>query len=248
MTTDGVSLRDAMLRDAAALRRAGRIGEAIAAYERLLARWPDLPESWYNLGFLQRSAQRFEAALASYRQALERGASQPEEIHLNCAVIYADHLRDDDAAERELDSALAINPSYAPALLNLGNLLEDRGEREKAAVHYDRALSVDPRSFEALARLANLKARPQPDDPLIGRMRTAIASASLASDKASLGFGLGRLLDACGIYDEAFAAYAEANRQSRAGAAAGGHTYDRARQERFIEALIDAFPPRTARS
>jgi tetratricopeptide (TPR) repeat protein len=246
MTTDGVSLRDAMLRDAAALRRAGRVGEAIAAYERLLARWPELPESWYNLGFLQRNAQRFEAALASYRQALERGASQPEEIHLNCAVIHADHLRDDEAAERELNAALAINPSYAPALLNLANLLEDRGEREKAAVLYDRALSVDPQLFEALARLANLKVSPQPDDPLIGRVRTAIASASLSGDKASLGFGLGRLLDACGRYDEAFAAYAEANRQSRAGAVANGHIYDRARQERFIDALIDAFPLRTA--
>jgi hypothetical protein len=25
-----------------------------SAYERLLARWPDLPDSWYNLAVLQR--------------------------------------------------------------------------------------------------------------------------------------------------------------------------------------------------
>ena len=35
----------------------------------------------------------FDAALASYQQALDRGVSQPEEVHLNRGVIYSDCLR-----------------------------------------------------------------------------------------------------------------------------------------------------------
>ena len=54
------------------LERAGRLDEAEAAYQRLLARWPDLPDTWFNLAVLQRKARRFEAALASYQQALVR--------------------------------------------------------------------------------------------------------------------------------------------------------------------------------
>jgi hypothetical protein len=35
-------------------REAERVPEAIQAYERLVARWPELAESWFNLGVLQR--------------------------------------------------------------------------------------------------------------------------------------------------------------------------------------------------
>ena len=93
---------DTMLRDALLLERAGRLAEAISAYERLLSRWPDRPDTWYNLALLQRKARRFEAALGSYQQALNRGVTQPEEVHLNRGVIYADYLRRDSAAEAEL--------------------------------------------------------------------------------------------------------------------------------------------------
>ena len=114
-----------LLREAVALERAGRHVEAETAYVRLLARWPDLPDTWYNLALLQRRLGRFDAALASYQQALDRGVSQPEEVHLNRGVIYSDCLRQEPAAERELNAALAINPTYLPALFNLANLKED---------------------------------------------------------------------------------------------------------------------------
>ena len=104
--TTGVDART-LFREAVLLERSGRLSEAAAAYERLLARWPDHPDSWYNLAVLQRQARRFDAALASYQQALDRGVTQPEEVHLNRGVIYSDFLRQDDAAERELIAALA---------------------------------------------------------------------------------------------------------------------------------------------
>ena len=145
---------DAMLRDAVLLERAGRVAEAISVYERLLARWPDRPDTWYNLALLQRKARRYESALASYQQALNRGVSQPEEVHLNRGVIYADYLRRDAAAAAELAAALELNPRYVPALLNLANLDEDFGRRDEARAHYERILEIDPGCHLALARLA----------------------------------------------------------------------------------------------
>lgn len=234
---------DAMLRDAVLLERAGRIADAISVYERLLTRWPDQPNSWFNLALLQRKARRYEAALASYQQALDRGVSQPEEVHLNRAVIYADYLRRNAAAETELTAALALNPRYVPALLNLANLDEDLGRREQARARYEHVLEVDPLCRLALARLAGLASVAEPADPLIATLRAATARADTSpAELASLGFALGRLLDACGAYEDAFEAYREANCQSRASAGPGRALYDRQAQERFVDELIGAFP------
>lgn len=239
--TAGSDARSAV-RAAMLLERAGRFDEAEAAYEALLARWPDLPDTWYNLGVLQRRARRFDAALASYGQALARGVDRPEEVHLNRGVIYADHLRQDDAAERELHAALALNPAYVPALFNLANLNEDLGRRGAALAAYERLLALDPHNAEALARYASLHGVSSPADPLAGRLLQAIADpGATPADRASLSFALGKSLDACGAYDQAFAAYVMANQQSRASAAGRGALYDRLGHEHFVDALITTF-------
>lgn len=246
---------DARAMAAAAMQfeRLGRFDEAEAAYARLLARWPDLPECWFNLAVLQRRGRRYEAALASYRQALDRGVSQPEEAHLNRGVIYSDCLRLDAEAEAELRAALGLNPAYVPALLNLGNLCEDLGRRDEADALYERALAVDPACHAALARLAGLRTAMGPDAAIVARLRGALADRGLeAADRALLGFALGAALDRAGDYGAAFAAFDEANRDSRASAGPTGVRYDRARQERLVDALIATFdrrsPPRAQAS
>jgi tetratricopeptide (TPR) repeat protein len=233
-----------LLRSAVALEKAGRLAEAEAAYLRVLASWPDLPDTWYNLARLQRQAGRFDAALASYQQALERGVSEPEEVHLNRGVIYSDCLRQDEAAERELHAALALKPTYVPALLNLANLREDFGRHAEAGALYERILALEPRCHTALARYAGLQKIAGPDDPLVARLRAAIADArTTPADRAELGFALGKALDSCGAWDTAFAAYTAANRDSRRSAAPGTGVYDRRAHTRLIDELIASFRP-----
>ena len=75
-------------------------------------------------------------------------------------------------------------------------------------------------------------------------IKTAIAAPKTAvAGKASLGFALGKVLDSLGYYDEAFAAYAAANRHSRE-SAAGQPSYSRQRHEQLVDALVKAFPAR----
>ena len=223
---------------AVALQRAGRIAEAITAYQQLLARWPRLADCWYNLGVLLRQARRFEAALDAYQKALDLGVRQPEEVHLNRGVIYADHLARPDAAEHELQLALARNPGYLPALFNYANLCEDLGRREQAQAALERLLAIEPAQFEALARYAQLQPLAADNAAIIQRLRAALNDArASAADRAALGFALGRLLDGAQSYPAAFAAYAAANRDSRA-SAPPGFAYDRAQAERFIDDVI----------
>jgi len=227
-----------LLREASRLRTLGRVDEAIDAYERLLKANPDLPDSWYNLGWLQRKARRFEAALESYGRALDLGIGDPEEVHLNRAVILSDHLHRPEDAKRELGAALGKNPNYVPALLNLGNLQEDLGDRDAARDAYQRALAAEARNSLALARLAGVSHTRELDQALAQQLRIAIAGAESAAEQADLGFALAGLLDAAGAYEDAFDAAALANEASRS---ASGARYDRAEHERFVERLIDAF-------
>ena len=239
----------ALLRSAVALEKAGRLAEAEALYLRVLASWPDLPDTWYNLARLQRRAGRFDAALASYQQALDRGVSEPEEVHLNRGVIFADHLRRDADAEAELRAALAIAPRYVPALLNMGNLHEERGQREEALAWYERLRAVgagdDPRyarlQYEGLARTAHMRPPASLDDPLLAALRTAAADPAVRADTvvaANVQFGLARALDRLGATDEAFAAFADANR----GLQAQAPPYSPTQTERMVDAMIAAFP------
>jgi hypothetical protein len=95
----------------------------------------------------------------------------------------------------------------------------------------------------ALARYANLHTVSGPDHALIKRLRQALAEpAGDPSDRATVGFALGRLLDGAGCYAAAFDAYADANRDSRLSAAPGTGTYDPEFEARFIDRLIASFP------
>lgn len=220
----------------------GLLEPAIELYQQVLGRAPAFADAWYNLGRLLRRAGRASEALSAYEQALAARVRQPEEVHLNRAVVYADELQQPEAAERELRRALALNHRYLPALMNLGNLQEDRGQREAARSTYEAVLALEPRAYEALARYAQLFDIGRVDHPLIAQLRAACADpAADAPARAALGFALARALDAAGAYGEALAAARQANEDSRASVVPAPR-YDRWAQERFTDEIIRAFP------
>lgn len=234
-----------LLAHADGLLRQGRLREAVHAYRALLELQPDVANAWFNLGYALRQLGEFEPALHAYGEALIHGISRAEEVHLNRAAIHADHLRRDDQAEAELRAALAIAPHYAPALLNLGNLHEERGHRESAIECYRRILETCPQPAggtgrEALARLAQLQPPVNTDDPMLSRLQQAAASLDPLDDglRANLYFALGRALDALGEPARAFAAFDAGKRTAHR----RYPPYDPARAEQHTRALIQAFP------
>jgi tetratricopeptide (TPR) repeat protein len=239
---------EGLMVEAVHLQRQNQLAEAMAAYGAILARWPKAADAWYNLAVLQRKSFRYDEALHSYQRALAAGVSRPEEVHLNRSVIFSDVLRDHALAAAELQRALTLNPAYTPALLNLANLYEDSGKRAEASSLYARILSIEPLAFEALARFANLQPAEAIDASLVQRLREALSLATSMYDRASLGFALGRLLDARGEYREAFAVYAAANESSRASAANRIVPYDRAFQEKFVDQMILGGTPHVSAS
>lgn len=204
-----------------ALLGTGRWEEAIIAYRQLLSADPVRADAWFNLAFACRRCGRFREALAAYGEALRHGVESPEVAHLNRAVILSDHLRSDADAMAELQAALALRPGYGAALLNLGNLHEERGEREEAIDCYRRLQSPSQPpdlAGEALARLLRLQPPASTESPLLARVREAASDTALdGATRANLLFSLGHTCDALGDTGRAFTAFVEAKRHAHRG-------------------------------
>lgn len=86
----------AALRDAAALLRHGRAGEAVQAYRRIVKAHPDNPEAHHNLGVALRADGRGDDAIMAYRRAIElRPGYAAAHHHLAQAL---------DAAQRPMEA------------------------------------------------------------------------------------------------------------------------------------------------
>jgi hypothetical protein len=242
-----------VLRLASDLHRQGLLEEAIPLFQQALGLAPDAAEAWNELAYALMAAGRHAEAADAFGCALQHGVASPHEAHLQRAVLFADHLRRDDEAQVELLAALALKPDYLPALLNLGNLHEQRGDRAGALACYDRILadaslaqgSDATLRWVALARSAIMRPAVDRDDPLLGRLQAAAdAAGSNHHVRANLLFALGQCRDRLGDYALAFEAFAKGNRclmrQS-------GRLYDRRQSARLTDAFIAAFPDARAR-
>ncbi len=228
-----------MLARADRLLAARRWSEAADAYRLALRSREDHPDAWFNLGYVLNKAGQFAPAVAAYGRALAHGVQQPEVAHLNRAAILSDHLRRDADALVELQTALAVAPGFGPALLNLGNLHEERAERAQAAGCYRRLIEADVDDGVrclALARLLQLDPPKELDDPLLRRAQGATQQPLVRSDLATLLFAIAHALDRLGEIDAAFATFARAKRCAHG----DGSRYDAAAAYRRTRALVES--------
>jgi tetratricopeptide (TPR) repeat protein len=230
---------EAALGQAATLERAGRHADAESAYRTLIGEAPSSPVARFNFACFLRRRDRLDEALEEHQSALDLGIDKPEEVLSNMAVIQAE-LRRDAAARLLLERALAANPDYPPALFNLALQHEECGARDEALRLFRRILDIDPTWHEALVRIAHAETVRDADGDLVRRLRRALRRANLEPlTRESLHFALGKALDDCGRFDEAFEQYGLGNAASRPRLS----RYDRAAVESSVDGMIREFGP-----
>lgn len=134
---------EALLREGLAHHRARRWAEAAAAYRALLDLDPEEPNAWNLLGVLALEEGRPAEALPLLERALAlypRGAA----YHVNRGNALR-HLGRWDEAEAAYRQALGLEPALPDAVLNLGQLFNDRGRYVEAAEVLETGL---PRGLE----------------------------------------------------------------------------------------------------
>lgn len=130
----------------------GRLDEAQASYEKLLALQPDHPVVHFNIGNLHRLAGRWEAAVQSFRRALALAPNDADTC-VNLGLVHA-QLRQWDAAEESYRRALALSPGHLHAQNNLGSVLQARGLLDDAVACYEKVLAADANNVDALINLS----------------------------------------------------------------------------------------------
>ncbi len=136
---------------AAALHRAGRLGDAVEAYRQAVEAKPDHIGALCNLGIALRQSGRVNDALAAYRKALAL-APESADVQYNLGVVLSAVGQFEDAAEA-FRRAIALKPDFAQAHANLGNALQKAGRAEDAIAAYHQAVSVKPDHAGALTNL-----------------------------------------------------------------------------------------------
>jgi Flp pilus assembly protein TadD len=136
------------------LTQAGNLDEAEAAYKELLAKQPDIPEVYHNLGYVYGQKKDWAQAEASYQKAMELKPGYAEAITA-LAKLYQDNGKADKAMEL-MSKAAADYPEDAKLLFNLGIFYLNAGQSEEARKAFEKVATLDPENAEVQYHLGTL--------------------------------------------------------------------------------------------
>ncbi len=183
----------------------GRLAEAEALYERVLAVEPDHVEALHHLGTLDFKAGRHDIGEVRLRRAL---ALRPNHIavHVNLGRMLRSLDRIDEAVAA-FRAALAIDRFVVPALVGLSDALLASGKAADAVEPGRRAVGLEPERAEAQNALgAALVATGQATEAL----QCLDRAVALAPSDATAHYNRGVALRALGRRSDAIAAYQRA--------------------------------------
>lgn len=191
------------------LRDSGKLDEALLVFTGVADECPSMALGHYKCATVLVLLGRSADAEGAYRRALELQPIYPEAAN-NLGVIRR-RRRDWIEAETLFYRALAENPDYFEAHLNIADVLERMGRHEHGLYHARRALELLPTSPAAIERvgviLRNLGRTHEAAEFMAAHITAATNYAPLWSTYAVTLQGLGR-------QEEADRAHVEAERFS----------------------------------
>lgn len=128
------------LEDARRLRAEGRIDEAAARLEPMLAAFPDHLETLLELAQIALAQRRMDACLSLLDTATTHQPDDPE-LHFRRATVLQ-QLRRLDEARSAYGRAVELKPDHVPALLKLGGCCLATGDRDAAVRVYQGIVAI----------------------------------------------------------------------------------------------------------
>jgi Flp pilus assembly protein TadD len=191
-------LQDDTLAQALALHRAGKLGQAIRLYEKVVRKAPRHAGAHKLLGVACHQAGRLDEAAAALETSLKLDPSQ-KDAHYNLGIVLHGLGRYEEAAQQH-DQALAANPNDFEAHNSLGAALKELGRCEEAIKHYQRAIALRPDYAEAHCNIAGALIAMERFDEAVAHSRRAL---ELNSGLSEAQFFLGASLNALDRNEEA---------------------------------------------
>jgi len=186
-------------------RQAGRLHEAEALCQQVLAEQPDQADALHLLGIVAFQSGRSDDAMAFIRRSI---ALNPHRSHFHCnlGLVLASKGRLDEAIAT-YRHALVLSPSDAETHNNLGIALRAQGKLDQSIAAYRQALALRPESPETLNNLGNsLGAKGQWEQAVSAYRQALMLRRGYAEAHNNLGYAL----QAMGRVDDAIAEYRQA--------------------------------------
>lgn len=159
--------------DVTQLARTGKVTEALAKADLYLATKPRDPQMRFIKGVLQSEAGRPADAIVTLTALTQEYPELPEPYN-NLAVLYASQNQY-DKARAALEMAVRLNPSYATAHENLGDVYA-----KLASQSYAKSLQLDGNNPQAVQKVSALRDMLTPKNTKSGRPAAASTSTSPA--------------------------------------------------------------------
>lgn len=132
----------------------GDFEQAIFFLEQVVDTHPDWIDAHYFLGKAQRNLDRIGSAISSQDKALNQDPEfAPALLERGRALLS----RDEDAAQRDLEEAVNIDPGFTEAYEELGNFYYDRRLWQRLETRMEEALEAGTSSPEILLMLSEAK-------------------------------------------------------------------------------------------
>lgn len=196
-------VRDAKHREARACIERGQHREAVAAYESLLAAFPDFAAGWFELaGLLDQHFRRPDLAVAQLAKGLESAPAEAARFH-NSLGVFRLRERDVEGAIACFTRATEADPKLPDAHANLGLVHYERRALDEAFRHYARAVELAPDSAPLLQNFALVASQAGRGDEAIRAGKRAV---KLDPGNATAWHHLGLAQRKSGRLDEALAA------------------------------------------
>ena len=183
---------------------------AIPLIERAIALDSKNPTLFLNQGNFYSKAKQPRKAITAYRNAMDLGLKQPAVYVGLCEALQK---TDDPGAEQECRQALTQFPGNPELLSTLGLILRQKGDIAQAVTWLEKSVEQDPLNGPAWLQLSACKKYHCADHPHIQQVQAAAQPGVIKNQESliSLYFAAGKMLDDCGAYTEAFAAYQKGN-------------------------------------
>ena len=186
--------------------KAGRLSEALTAYDAALRLMPEDANIAHDLG---RLAQRLGHLEIAEKLLLKFLAAEPGHVEgtNNLACVLRDEKRYDEAIDL-LRNLIQIEPTEPTLWNTLGTVLSDRGQLAQSLTFYEEALRLDPAFAKARYNRANVRQPLGDAEGALEDLELAIPGAETPYEKAMMTMakaltlmGLGRLKEGFETYE-----------------------------------------------
>ncbi len=194
-----------LINEGLALHQKGRLVEAAAIYEKILAKWPSHIDALYLRGIIANENQNPTLALELFNKALALNSNFADA--LNNRGIALQQLGRPKEALLSYEKAVENKPNFAAAFNNLGNVYQELRQLQDSIASYAKAMTLQPDMADAFNNCGNVLNELNRRSEAMGCFNKAI---SINPNNAEAFYNRGNLLIDLNRLDEAFVNFQQA--------------------------------------